>query len=116
MFINSRGVPTPRRQASFFICRPVLRSSIFLAEMFSTKRITFTIASFTALWSAAVTAYPYSHDDAPPNVALFNLPAAITPPAGEVLEAVYLGYGTISLRFLILIQQGLKIIHAMQLP
>jgi hypothetical protein len=60
--------------------------------MFSTNSITFALASFAALWSASVTAYPYSHDAAP-NVALFNLPAAITPPAGEVLKAVYLGYG-----------------------
>jgi hypothetical protein len=57
--------------------------------MFSTTSISFAIA-FTALWSAGVSAYP----SAKPNVALFNLPAAITPPAGEVLKAVYLGYGT----------------------
>ena len=63
--------------------------------MLSTKSINFAIASFTALWSAAVvTAYPYPQDLVP-NVALFNLPAAITPPAGQVLEAVYLGYGII---------------------
>jgi len=29
-----------------------------------------------------------------PNVALFNLPATITPPSGESLNAVYVGYGT----------------------
>jgi hypothetical protein len=28
-----------------------------------------------------------------PNVALFNLPATITPPTGETLNSVYIGYG-----------------------
>lgn len=31
-----------------------------------------------------------------PNVALFNLPQAITPPAGQTLKLVYLGFGIIS--------------------
>jgi hypothetical protein len=61
--------------------------------MFSTKSVTLAIASVTALWSV-VAAYPTQGG---PNVALFNLPAAITPPAGEVLKAVYLGYGTLPL-------------------
>jgi hypothetical protein len=28
-----------------------------------------------------------------PNVALFNLPATITPPTGEKLNSVFIGYG-----------------------
>jgi len=63
--------------------------------MFSTKSVTLAIASVTALWSV-VAAYP-TQGGAAANVALFNLPAAITPPAGEVLKAVYLGYGIFSL-------------------
>lgn len=62
--------------------------------MFSTKSVTLAIASVTALWSV-VAAYP-TQGGAAANVALFNLPAAITPPAGELLKAVYLGYGIFS--------------------
>jgi hypothetical protein len=87
LFINSRA-PHPRQGHSIPIF--TLHSSFFiLAEMFSTPIVSFAI-TFTALWSACVSAYPSEK----PNVALFNLPAAITPPTGEVLKAVYLGYGT----------------------
>jgi hypothetical protein len=40
---------------------------------------------------------PYLRTPGPPNVTLFNLPAAITPPTGETLQLVYLGFGTASL-------------------
>ena len=33
------------------------------------------------------------HSSPQPNVALFNLPAAVTPPSGQKLKLVYLGYG-----------------------
>jgi hypothetical protein len=34
------------------------------------------------------------NSDPTPNVAFFNLTAALTPPAGHTLKFVYLGYGT----------------------
>jgi hypothetical protein len=53
--------------------------------MFTPIALAVTVASlFTA-----VSAYPQTL----PNVALFNLPATVTPPAGQTLRLVYLGYG-----------------------
>ena len=47
------------------------------------------IALVVASLFTAVSAYPQTL----PNVALFNLPATVTPPTGETLRLVYLGYG-----------------------
>jgi len=38
--------------------------------------------------------YPPYHQNGQPNVALFNLPSTITPPTGETLNSVFIGYGT----------------------
>lgn len=87
-FINSRASHPQEHFIPLYSNITKLSSFFTLVEMFSTT--IFSAIAFTALWSACVSAYP----SAKPNVALFNLPAAITPPAGEVLKAVYLGYGT----------------------
>lgn len=53
--------------------------------MFTPIALVVTVASlFTA-----ISAYPQTL----PNVALFNLGVTVTPPAGQILRLVYLGYG-----------------------
>jgi hypothetical protein len=54
-------------------------------KMFTPIALVVTVASlFTA-----ISAYPQTL----PNVALFNLGVTVTPPAGQILRLVYLGYG-----------------------
>lgn len=66
--------------------------------MYALIYLAISIISILSTASAAPT-YPGPRgppDQNSPNVALFNLPAAITPPAGQTLKLVYLGFGIIS--------------------
>jgi hypothetical protein len=51
------------------------------------------VVTFTSLLSLVSTSPVPDHLISQPNVTLFSLPAAITPPAGQTLQLVFQGYG-----------------------